>query len=265
MLERKRGTIGAFAAAVIILTMGLSLSGGHVDAQENIGPKTDIIDVEISLENQTDFIVIKVIVNGTAGPGTDHVNVTALIDNGTGPEETVWLEETEFRLFGNEMTLKGIGSGEEEWSRWILRITLSIPKDGNLSSTLDMFGLLFGFDDINTEDVPSDIGDIEDIGEIDLNDTGMDIYIMARGVSDNGTYGEDMVLITDDIITALNDFLNPVIPVDDTDDDVLEPEEEDDEKDLSPLIVIAIFILGLALVLGSIGVILVIRKSGGDE
>ncbi|MGA1822651.1 MAG: hypothetical protein ACMUIG_08990 [Thermoplasmatota archaeon] len=267
MMTEKRGTIGSLIISVIILLLVFTMPAvnGDDQADDAAGPDTEIIDVDIEIENQTDFIVIKVNMNGTAGAGTDHVNVTALIDNGTGPQETIWLEEMEVKFFGNEVTLKGTGTGDNKWSSWILRISLSISKSGNLSATLEFLSMIFGFDDVDFDEIPSDMGNMEDLGELNLSDSGIDIYVMARAVADNGTYGEDTVLITDEIITALNEFINPVIP-DDGDDDVpVDDGDGEDDGKLNPLIIVAILLLGIGLVIGSAAVIIIIRKIGNDD
>lgn len=232
---KKTMTIWASVLLAFLLSSQVTLPSSFVpvegQTQGPTGPEPVITNVTMSLRNITGTIVFRFTADGTCSPGADHVNVSFGVGNGTTPPEPPeegWIEPIEMMFFGTGVSLRPTGPTTDPWSKWAFRLGARIPAGTDPEDLLDIVGGIFGNE---TPDLSGinwslvDPGILEDIEEIEM-------FLFARAYSENGSYGDAEMDITDKVVPALLEFARSEGLIDD--DDEGPDDTDDDEEESAP-------------------------------
>ncbi|MEA3557899.1 MAG: hypothetical protein U9R75_01470 [Candidatus Thermoplasmatota archaeon] len=207
--------------------------------------KPTIGTFDISIENESGTFKFRSNVEGGSPPGTDHLNITLGMLNGTEIDliDGFWIGEGGIILFGNGWKLEALGNASDPWSAWKFRAEITFPMDADLDTILDLFGLFTG------EEGGPDVLENGTMPDIDIEDalkalSEMRIYIVARSWNGTGAWGQERRDITDELALELLTFAVNEGLVQEMDDDTSDDDPDDDdtsEKDGSLLIVVSGF------------------------
>jgi hypothetical protein len=155
-------------------------------------PTPRISDVSVVYSNQSGIFRFDLYINGTNEGAAKGMNFTFSVENGTGAMDGPWLGPVDLILFGNGISFKAVGTGNDTWSKWRfhLQVTYDISKGPGMITNL--FGGLLG---VNISDV--DPGRID---EVDINDTR--VYFLVRSYGPDGGHDEARTEITDELRSA---------------------------------------------------------------
>lgn len=261
---RRTRSIWASFLLVFLLSTLVTLPSSFVPAEgQGQGPTAPIpviTNFTMSLRNISGTIVFRFTADGTCSPGTDHVNVSFGVGNISAspePPEEGWIEPIEMMFFGTGVSLRPTGPKTDPWSKWAFRLGARIPAGTDPEDLLDIVGGIFGNE---TPDLSGinwslvDTGILEDIEEIKM-------FLFARAYSENGSYGDAEMDITDKVVPALLEFARSEGLIDDDDEG---PDDTDDEREEDasfwPLLIVG-FILAEVLFLAMIIYLIRKRKS----
>ncbi len=205
------------------------------ESSQGEGPEIAIEDVEIDLRNRSGYFSMDLGIFGNAEVGTDHVNISLIIYNGTGDFiGCIWIEPMDISLLGMMgVSLRGTGEDEGPWTGWEMIVNLSIPNDMEPESALGLILTLFG---ISGDQIPlqnlsiadlidtfvSSGGGIDNPG--DLMDMGS-IVLVARAYDSMGNWDQEDRDITLEVMMAAVEFaiseglIDGISPGDDEDPD----------------------------------------------
>lgn len=225
---------------LLIFFSGLNISAvgaeDDISYDRGIWHSPEITSFDISVSNDSGTFKFRMDLRGTAPPGTEHVELSAGVANGTRIDifDEIWVEEGNFMLFGNGYKLETLGDESEPWSNWSFHASLTVPMDMDLDLLTDLLGGIIGFD-IGDLDITEN-GSIPDFdaGELlqDLAET--EIFAISRAYNSSGAWGQDAMEVTDDILIELLSFASDEGWIsdpgsDDDDDDTVVEEEQTDE------------------------------------
>ena len=198
------------------------------DEGEWIKPTIDTFD--ISIENDSGTFRFRSNVVGGSPPGTDHLNLTLGVFNGTGADlnDGFWIGEGGIILFGNGWKLEALGNASNPWSAWKFHAEITLPMDADPDTILDLFGFLTG-----EEGAPDIVGN-GTMPDIDMEDTlkalsEMRIYVVARSYNGTGAWGQEGRDITDELALELLTFAVNEGLVQEMDDDTSDDDLDDDD------------------------------------
>lgn len=213
------------------------------ETSHNEGPKVAIGEVELDLNNESGSFSLNLGISGNAEIGTDHVNISLALYNGTGEfSGCVWIEPMDISLLGMGVYLQGTGEDGDPWTGWEMMVDLSIPNDMGPKSALGLILTLFG---ISEDRIPLQNLSIADLIDTfgssgdgiddptDLMDIGS-VVLIARAYDSMGNWDQDDRDITLEIMMEAVEFaiseglIDDIFPGDDESPD--EVDSSDGEK-----------------------------------
>ncbi len=186
------------------------------ESSQSEGPEIAIEDVDVDLRNRSGYFSMDLGISGNAGVGTDHVNISLILYNGTGDfSGCVWIEPMDISLLGMiGISLLGTGEGEDPWTEWEMRVNLSIPYNMELGSAL---GLILPWLGIPGDQIPLQNFSITDLMDAfgssgdgieepgDIMDLGS-IVLVARAYDSMGNWHQKDRDITMEVMIAALEF-----------------------------------------------------------
>ena len=249
-----------FLALFVILNTSYSI-GAEEPLPSDSAPQPEIESFDMFLENRTDSYFLEIGINGSVSGKSDQVNLSLLIRNETEKLDGLWLEPMESGFIFYEVRLEGVGPSEDPWSRWEFYFMVDIPKSDNLPEILE---LVAGEDiDLNLTDPNMTLDPEEvDTDELARQLSELKIELIARALSGNGTYGEDRMDITMEVVGELTSFFidNGGGTEDDDQDEEEITEKEKDDGDWVLYVIISTGMIAVILIILVLILIVSLRK-----
>ncbi len=248
---------------MMIISSGMVVWGEDTPELEQGGwDRPEIDNVELEIKNSTGIFKFTLDANGSAPEGTERVEVTFGGLNGTNIEvaEDFWFEEGTVFLFIYGSTLEQ-EEGPYAWSNWSFDVWFSMSANGGIEGAISQIGSMFGVEtgNISTENF--------DLANLTTALAETKLYFIARSYNETGAWGQEAFDISDHFYTAILQFMIDEgmleDPFADDDDEVpIETEEEGKKKSgLSPLVLIAIFVIGIVSLLVVVAIVVFLALS----
>jgi hypothetical protein len=239
--------------------------------------RPSIDEAGLVMENVTGIFRFSLNASGTSPEGTERVEITLGVLNGTEIElaENLWFKEgvVNLLIYGN--TLEQV-EGTYPWSDWFFEVWFTIPSNEGIEGAVSRLSGFFGVDMSNLSMEEAGNYSMEDIDIQSLTEMFQDnrFYLIARSYNETGAWGQEAFDLTDHMYTALLQFLideglieNPFA---DDDDDGEEPLDDDNEKEkengsVSSWILIGIFIIGVTTLLITVSIVLYLAGSSNKN
>jgi hypothetical protein len=264
-------------AVLAVLVLGSLLIGSSImnsvadetpELEQGGWQKPTIEIAELELKNSTGMFKFKLNASGTSPEGTNRVEITFGELNGSKIEvaEDLWIEEgiTNLIIFGSTLVQL---EGPYNWSDWNFDIWMNVPSGGGIEGAISRLGGFFGLD---TGNFSSEDMDIQNLTEMFQDNR---FYLISRSYNATGAWGQTAYDLTDHIYTAILQFAidegwidDPF--ADDDDDDIVPPEDDDQGKEkneVSPWILIGIFVVGITALLIVISVVIYMALLSGKK